>query len=397
MRRVLLPLLLLAGSWAQTPAGRITPEQWRADLAYMAKELTARHINAFASVSKAEFGAAVKRLDERIPRLTDATIRAEMLKIVASIGDGHTNLRFPAGSFHAIPIALRWFKDGIFVIGADEPHRDLLGSRLAKVGALNWDEACQRLSAYVPHENESVLKAQIPNMLLRIELLWEIGAAEAHQPVRFEFNRKTVDLEPLTAPIPLALAYTGEPPLYEREPNRPYVSVTLGGGSAVYFRYNRCVDDPREPFPQFVNNLKEKLGRPGVNRLIIDIRGNSGGNSAVLDPFIGWLKNSRFNRKGSLIVLIGRSTFSSAVLHAARFRNETAATLVGEPTGGKPNHFGEVKSYELPNSHIAVSYSTKRFHPFKEDPPTIAPDVVIEPTSEEYLKGIDPVLDAVLK
>src|SRR5205807_1833226 len=104
----------------------------------------------------------------------------------------------------------------------------------------------------------------------------------------------------------------------------------------------------------------------------------------------------RFNRKGSLYILIGRPTFSSAILNAARLRNETAAILAGKPTGGKPNHFGEVKTFELPNSHMQVSYSTKHFHPFKDDPNTIVPDLLIEPTMADYVKGADPVLAAVI-
>jgi hypothetical protein len=382
---------------AQTPAGRLTPEQWRADLAYLAKELPARHINAFATLPKADFQREVRDLDERIPKLTDGAIRSGMLKIVASLGDGHTNLHFQRGGFHGIPLIFYWYKDGLFVIGATQPYRHLLGGKLAKVGSLNVEEACRRLSAYVPHENDAQIKAQVPNMLIRIELLQEIGAAEPGKPVRLELDRGAVDLEPYTGQPQWIWAYTGQPPLYQREPDVPYFATVLDGTGAVYFRYNHCVSDPKKPFPQFAEDLKKMLAEPGVNRLIIDMRNNGGGNSAVLDPFIGWLKRSRFNRKGSLYVLIGRPTFSSAILNAARLRNETAATLAGEPTGGKPNHFGEVKEFELPNSRIVVSYSTKHFHPFKEDTAAIMPDMLVEQTSADYLQGVDPVLAVVVK
>jgi hypothetical protein len=399
MRRLLIPLFILAPVFAcaQTSPGPLTPEQWRADLAYLAKELPARHINAFATIPKAGFQAEVKDLDERIPKLADGAIRAGMLKIVASLGDGHTNLRFQRGSFHPLPLIFYWYKDGVLVIAATEPYRHLLGSKLAKVGGLNVDEVCRRLSVYVPHENDAQVKVQIPNMLIRIELLQEVGAAEPGKPVRLELDRNAVDLEPYTGQPQWTWAYTGEPPLYQREHDVPYSATVLERGTTVYFRYNQCVNNPKNPFPKFADDLKKMLAQPGVNRLIIDLRNNGGGDSAILDPFIGWLKSSRFNRKGSLYVLIGRPTFSSAILNAARLKNETAATLAGEPTGGKPNHFGEVKGFELPNSRIVVSYSTKHFHPFKEDTPTIVPDVLVEPASEDYLKGMDPVLAAVMR
>ena len=42
-------------------------------------------------------------------------------------------------------------------------------------------------------------------------------------------------------------------------------------------------------------------------------------------------------------------------------QNDTEAIFIGEPTGGRPNHFGEVKSFNLPNSGLSVRYSTKYF------------------------------------
>ena len=36
------------------------------------------------------------------------------------------------------------------------------------------------------------------------------------------------------------------------------------------------------------------------------------------------------------------------------------ATLVGEPTGGKPNAYGDVRTFSLPNSRLVIRYSTKR-------------------------------------
>lgn len=290
-----------------------------------------------------------------------------------------------------------WYKDGMFVTAATDAYRHLLGTRLVKVGDLTVEEVCRRLSAYVAHENDAQLKEQVPNMLIRVELLQAIGAAEAGKPVRLELDGNAVEVEPYSGQPRWNWAYSGEPPVFQRERGVAYSAMVLGGASTVYFRYNQCVNDPKKPFAEFAEELKKTVAQPEGSRLIIDLRNNSGGNSAILDPFIDWLKGSRFNRKGSLYVLIGRPTFSSAILNAARLRNETAAILAGEPTGGKPNHFGEVKEFELPNSRIAVSYSTKYFHPFKEDPSTIVPDVVVEPASGDYLKGADPVLAAVMK
>ena len=41
-------------------------------------------------------------------------------------------------------------------------------------------------------------------------------------------------------------------------------------------------------------------------KLIIDLRNNSGGNSAILKPFLEKLKTNYLNKKGSLYILIGK-------------------------------------------------------------------------------------------
>jgi hypothetical protein len=79
----------------------------------------------------------------------------------------------------------------------------------------------------------------------------------------------------------------------------------------------------------------------------------------LLMPFINQIKaNKKINKKGRLFVIIGRQTFSSAILNAISFKNNTEAIFVGEPTGGKPNHYGEIKVFTLKNSPIRVQYST---------------------------------------
>jgi hypothetical protein len=399
MRRLLLFLLLTA------PLAALTPEQWQADLAFLAKELPARHINAFATLSRADFNTKVRDLNSRIPRLPEASIRAGILKIVASIGDGHTNAQVwgPGSGSPMLPLGLYWFQDGIFAVAVTESNRNLLGAKLLRVGKLNVEDVARQLGAYVSHENEAQLKAQVPSLMMHPDLLREIGAADSADSIPMEFqpvarNRNAVEVKPVVfqEKPKWIWAYTGVQPLYQQDRSIPYFATALAGGT-IYFRYNSCVNDPRKPFSKFVEDLKNTLGRPGVNRLIIDLRNNGGGNSAILDPFIGWLKTSPLNRKSRLFVLIGRPTFSSAILNAVRLKNDTAAILVGQATGGKPNHFGEVQTFALPNSHIVVSYSTKHFQQSRTDTPSLNPDILVEPSSRDYLAGADPVLDKVLQ
>jgi C-terminal processing protease CtpA/Prc len=84
------------------------------------------------------------------------------------------------------------------------------------------------------------------------------------------------------------------------------------------------------------------------------------------------------------------------VLNALALQRETEALLVGEPTGGKPNHFGEVQQFHLPHSQLKVFYSTKYFEASEQDNDSLMPDISAPATFSEYLHGVDPAIMAIL-
>ena len=95
--------------------------------------------------------------------------------------------------------------------------------------------------------------------------------------------------------------------------------------------------------------------------------------------------NDKINRKENLKVIIGRETFSSALLNAYEFKFDTNAEIIGEPSGGKPNCYGEILKFTLPNSRFIVSYST-RYYKLIEDDTILAlyPDINIQESISDY-------------
>ena len=131
----------------------------------------------------------------------------------------------------------------------------------------------------------------------------------------------------------------------------------------------------------------------------MDLRFNSGGDSRVIGPLEGELKSRKpLIAQGHLYTLVGRNTFSSGLIAAMDFRDNFHAILIGEPTGGKPNSYGEVKTIKLPNSGVEIMCTTEFFRLMtNSDPPMLMPDVTVVPRSlEDYLAGRDLVLDAAL-
>ena len=71
--------------------------------------------------------------------------------------------------------------------------------------------------------------------------------------------------------------------------------------------------------------------------------------------------------------------------------------IIGEDSGGNPNHYGEVKRFVLPQSNLVVNHSTKYFTLLEDDPRAIIPDIYTPDTFAGYMEGIDPAFEAIRK
>ncbi len=122
-------------------------------------------------------------------------------------------------------------------------------------------------------------------------------------------------------------------PLYRKNSHKYYWFEYIEDFKTVYFKYNACRQmEDKSVFDfgeQVINFIKENQ----VEKVVIDLRNNSGGNSTFLEPFIDEIKILKeINREGKLFVIVGRETFSSALLNVFYLKENTNAIFLGEPT-----------------------------------------------------------------
>lgn len=378
--------------------------RWARDVSQLASQLEARHADLFARVPPARFASEVAFLQEDIPSLDDPGVVVRMMRLVALVGDSHTTLGWERyRGFQRLPLELAWFSDGIHVVAATKDLQDVLGARVLRIGMVSIDTALDRLRELVPHENDSWFRFNAPSLLVVPEILREqlivpdTAAVELELALRTGGESVSLALSPGSTGERVAIA--SDPlPLYRQRPNDNYWFTFLQDSQLLYAQYRRASDMQSESVASFTARFLAFLDENPVLAVVLDLRNNQGGNSSLLEPLIAGLEaRPQWSSGDGLYVVIGRATFSSGLLNAYSLHERTRAILVGEPTGGKPNHFGEVRDFSLTYSGLRVTYSTRFFQIIRDaDPASLEPAIRVELSSRDVIEGRDPALETIL-
>lgn len=398
MSRLVLPRSL----FGSVDTSRVTRDQhWHEDLEMLARELPEKAKPLEDAHRKHAFLGRLEHLDKEVGSRTDNQIIVGIMHSLAAIGDGHTNLSINSYLFPFYPISIYWFKEGIYVIRAAEQYRGLLGGRLVKLGSASTRHLSNFLNTILGHENEWFVKDLAPYLIISADIM--NGAGFTSDPRKATVELRMPDGAVRQRTLAAGNNFDHADSLTARflrysKPNRNYWFQQLPGKKTIYFRYNQCEEMQDLPFATFQQQVLDAIRTTHCERLIIDLRDNGGGNSAILQPLINILVEGKDETdKLALYVLIGRGTLSSAAMNAMDLKRRAAAVLVGEPSGAKPNHYGEVRDIELPNSHLRVQYSTRYwdYWPSNSDQ-SLHPDVRITETWKDFHAGTDAALNAAL-
>lgn len=398
------------GARAPVDLTTLTSADWREDLAFLAENLTKKHANAFHAITREDWEARVKALEQRLPELSSARTAVALAQLVASVGDAHTVLWLNGTPFNAyFPVRFAWLSDGLFVTEVDERFGEALAARVLRIGNSSAADALAAVSTTFAHENEAWPRSQAPGRLAMPALLAALGVIPDSSAI--PLGLESAPGSGASSSVSVIVDGSGSgtwlvapdatlvpTPLWRQRTNETYWFEVLESRKAVYLAYNRCAEDPKRPMAGFMAEVFAALEKAQAERLVIDLRHNGGGNSTVLARFVPDIAaHPRLAAPGSVRVLIGPSTYSSGLRNAQELREGARGRLYGEPTGGKPNSYGEVLRFTLPRSGLAVQYSTKSYRQVDGDPPSLDPDVLVPLSSADYFAGADPVLERALE
>lgn len=431
---------------AATLTAQLTPEQMREDLVQLRTALERYHPGLHRYTSPEEFNrvvdAAYIAADE--PMDAGAFFRV-VASVVAAVRCGHTRVR-PDGSAlrelmtggRQLPIEVRFVGDRTFVTGWRDGASELpTGSELLTINGTSMATLREQLlsllwgDGWIPTGRLRELQGLFP---LYYAILVDASAAS------FDLELRPPGAEPLETTVAAARF---RPP--SRSPGGQPLALEIREDGVAVMTIRTFSSAAIPGYRGFLASSIEELEDKGIDKLVLDLRGNGGGTDeygALLVSYLcprpfgyfarievtadyegeGDVRTDAEGRRfvtahsglqqqqpaesvfeGQLVVLIDGGTFSTAADVATVLHHQRLGVFVGEETGGgyDGNTSGTSRAESLAHSQIRVDiplwmYTTaNEGHRFSGR--GVIPDHAVEPMIEDILGGRDPVLAKALE
>ena len=428
-----------ASSTAETGRQRLTPAQWREGLQFALDTFLARD-RSFSPEARKQFRTAIGELQRTVDGKSDDQVIVEFAKAVALAKNAHTRLYLlrNRSELRRYPIRVWWFADGLYVVRATPDYSELLGAKLLTIAGHTVEQVKEEVGPLFAGNASwrtymSAYTMTSPDVLTGLGLIASDGRAEIGF-VNRDGRKGKRRLEPLplrrsdqpteswwdlcpTRPrddgswlsaLSLDAAHL---PLYLQHTERQYWSQYLQHERLFYIQFDRAGNAPSgESLTEFGKRALSELGSAAVNKIVVDVRFNTGGDLSIGRPFINQLAALAKERKIKVYVITGRATFSAGIFHAMQLRQSVNAILVGEPIGDVLEIWSEGGNLLTPNSRLSLhyadrlhSYSPLERPEFKQylvtdtdlsitDP---GPDILVRMSARDYFAGRDPALEQV--
>jgi hypothetical protein len=405
---VLLLLMASAPAAAQGPVAPLRVADWRADLNVLARDLPRFIWGGLEGGERRTFDSVRAALDSNIPALDDDARILGLAAMVAAIGDEQTQLQLP-GAWRHYAIGTRWFgctsrsapPCELRVITASPNMERYLGTRVLAIDDVAIEEVHRRIAVAIPGGltkgatyDHSTTLLQLPNVLH--------GAGVARRTDRSSFLLEDSTGARVTITVPTVTAAEAARPwrrAQQREPfarQRPKDAVwwsMLPDTQNLYVALRGFPDSADAA--RVADSLVPFLERRRAVRVVFDLRRNSGGDySAVITRLIPALKRHQvYGRPGRVYALTGPGTLGSGAALALSFREQAGATLVGLPTGTRPEIAADRAQLTLPKSRVVVAMTRESMVGSTEGPVGVQPDHRAETTWTIFHEGRDVALE----
>ena len=295
------------------------------------------HPRGWEAKSNAEWRRRWEQLEFSAATLSDGSYFVETLRALGWFEDGHTTVLpfeftggvpdvLKQGPFGlTLPFRVRVFDDGAFIVSTANGVASIAGRRIDRIGTLaaaalirevarDWPGSsawAHRWAGY-PFSRPALLQAlgacSDPSVPISIDLADRGNVINQRiSPVRnsgIEFQ----DMRRSMSRIERAAA----------EARSVNFVLPMPDAKTLYVKIDEMADIDGKSFEALTRDCIAVFADTTLERLVVDLRLNGGGNNFLGEPLRRIIAHSRFNQPGKLYVLIGPRTFSAAQNFANR-------------------------------------------------------------------------------
>ena len=301
--------------------------------------------------------------------------------IYHTLGDSNTNIKFSNGNTHYLK-QMKKFKES--------------GNELVKVNGKDIKEIMEKSKELYSYELEEWHKVLLIRDLYTLEGLKynkiypQTNKKKKENTYKYTFKLEDGTTKDYTYKVSDFITYDSYK-MYnkldkEKKANTSY-KIDKEKSLAI-LTINSCKFD--DEYKNALRDMFTEIKENKIFNLAIDLRGNGGGDLAVIDEFMKYLyidtwkaetnvlrlgivdiesnekviTNERyegFDFDGEIFALVDVETRGAAMLYAEYIQDNKLGTLIGERPGNPANRYGEAVSYSLSNSKLSLKISTKAF------------------------------------
>jgi hypothetical protein len=341
--------------------------------------------------------------------------------------------------FHTLPISFWWFPEGAIITRAHPGYRQLLGAKIISIDDIPIEQVASRVERFIP--GIPTHKQYMSTILLtRIEVLREVGVT-TNGVATFELMlpsgkriREQLGIAP--TPDPAAVSPAWQASLVPGKGPQPWPHVLDGStnlppylqprdemswrllhdNALLYIRSTSLspyTDDPYavvEKGYTMIDTIVKSGHIPGT--VVVDLRFNEGGNFfnvlALATELVKMTEPS-----GRIYVITGNATNSAAIAFTALLKSgaPSRTKIIGEPISDHEWFWSEGGTLKAPASGLPLRY-TDGYHDWKNGcsdlkecywpvvfhgtkAGSLQPDITVPLTYASYVRGDDPVMDAI--
>lgn len=358
--------------------------------------------------------------------------------ILTKLKDGHTSISHKRHNEGYYPFAYKVDKDKYYLNIVSKEFEQFLGEEITHMNGTQTSKVIDSFKKVISHDNETGFISKI-NRQIRFYFLWESTPYfNVDRSLNLTFgNGESITLYPVTAQS--NLARIPQPKVMAnsvRKKTDSFFHYTLLSDKEIcYLQFNKCYDKGTERskyqrmgmskddieqrianipyFTTFLDSMFTDIDENNVTILVIDVRGNGGGGSAMCNELLTRLKKATkkgtaavkysklhelnnpnswgshkkrdklykrkqwsqmkiltwtqflYNKnifKGEVIFIQDHVTFSSAGMLITNAVDNKIGIVIGSKSTYSPCHYGDILRWQLPNTKISGIMSHKIFY-----------------------------------